>query len=102
MSTHEQKLSRAPAPQPQTPTGPRRGYRPTPIQRRLLRVALGDPDRAAEAWESVRESFTLDELERGSFELMPLVYQNIAQTCPDEPLLPRLKGIYRRSWVKNN
>lgn len=65
-------------------------------------VALSDPDRAAEAWKSVRGSFTLDELERGSFELIPLVYQNIARTCPDEPLLPRLKGIYRRSWVKNN
>jgi len=68
----------------------------------LLLVALSDPDRAAEAWRAGREGFSLDELERGSFELMPLVYQNIAQTCPDEPLLPRLKGIYRRSWVKNN
>jgi len=102
MSTHEERLSRAPAPRAETPAGTRRVYRPTPIQRRLLRVALSDPDRAAEAWKSVRESFTLDELERGSFELMPLVYQNLVQSSPDEPLLPRLKGIYRRSWVKNN
>jgi len=68
----------------------------------LLLVALSDPDHAAEAWKSVPEGFSLDELERGSFELMPLVYRNLAQTCPDEPILPRLKGIYRRSWVKNN
>lgn len=102
MSANEQRQSRASARQPQTPTGPRRGYRPTALQRQLLLVALGDPDRAAEAWESVPEGFSLDELERGSFELMPLVYRNLAQTCPDEPLLPRLKGIYRRSWVTNN
>jgi hypothetical protein len=87
--------------QPQTPPGSRRGYRPTVLQRQLLLVALSDPDSAAEAWKSVPEGFWL-ELERGSFELMALVYGNLAQTCPDEPLLPRLKGIYRRSWVKNN
>jgi len=68
----------------------------------LLLVALSDPDRAAEAWRAGREGFSLDELEHGSFELMPLMYRNLAQTCPDEPLLPRLKGIYRRSWVTNN
>jgi hypothetical protein len=102
MSANEQRLSRASAPQPQTPTGPRRGYRPTASQRQLLLVALSDPDRAAEAWKSVPEGFSLDELERGAFELMPLVYRNLTQSCPDEPLLPRLKGIYRRSWVKNN
>ena len=78
------------------------GYRPTGLQEQLLLVALGDPDSAAEAWKSLPASFSLDDLEPGSFELLPLVYRNVAQTDPADPLLPRLKGIYRRSWVKNN
>jgi O-antigen/teichoic acid export membrane protein len=99
----ERRLTRASGPKlQQTSSGPGRGYRPTALQRLLLVVALSDPDGAAEAWKSLPEGFSLDELERGSFELMPLAYQNLAQASPDEPLLPRLKGIYRRSWVKNN
>jgi hypothetical protein len=86
---------------PEEGRGPR-GYRPTGLQEQLLLVALGDPDSAAEAWKSLPASFSLDELEPGSFELLPLVYRNVAQTDPADPLLPRLKGIYRRSWVKNN
>src|SRR5439155_15549659 len=81
--------------------GPR-GYRPTGLQEQLLLVALGDPDSAAGAWKSLPASFSLDDLEPGSFELLPLVYRNVSQTNPADPLLPRLKGIYRRSWVKNN
>jgi PST family polysaccharide transporter len=78
------------------------GYRPTAVQEQLLLAALGDPDSAAEAWSVLPRDFSLDELEPGSFELIPLVYRNLAAARPDDPELPRLKGIYRRSWVKNN
>jgi hypothetical protein len=30
------------------------------------------------------------------------MYRNLAVAQPNDPELPRLKGIYRRSWVKNN
>jgi O-antigen/teichoic acid export membrane protein len=80
----------------------RRRYRPTSLQRQLLVVALGDPDSAAEAWKSLPGTFRVDDLEAGSFELMPLVYRNLAQAVPDDPLLPRLKGMSRRAWVRNN
>jgi hypothetical protein len=89
-----------------TPPGDKpSGYRPTPLQERLLAVALSEPGRAVEAWRSLPEDFSLDErheLEPGTFELLPLVYRNLASTCGDDPRLPRLKGIYRRSWVRNN
>ena len=78
------------------------GYRPTPTQEQLLVVALGDPDSAAEAWKSLPDAFDLDHLEPGSFELLPLAHQNLSTALPDDPELPRLKGISRRSWVKNN
>jgi hypothetical protein len=78
------------------------GYRPTALQEQLLLVALGDPDSASGAWKSLPDTFSLDELEPGSFELIPLVYRNLAAVEPHDPELPRLKGIYRRCWVKNN
>jgi PST family polysaccharide transporter len=100
----ERRLARARAESPghAARTSGWHGFRPTPVQERLLIVALGDPDSAVGAWKSLPDSFSLDELEPGSFELLPLVYRNLAQVTPDEPELPRLKGISRRSWVKNN
>ena len=88
--------------QANTRSGAPPGYRPTGLQEQLLLVALGDPESAAEAWKSLPAGFSLDDLEPGSFELLPLAYRNISRTNPDDPLLPQLKGIYRRSWVKNN
>ncbi|HEU5243078.1 MAG TPA: oligosaccharide flippase family protein [Gaiellaceae bacterium] len=78
------------------------GYRPTPLQEQLLLAALGDADSAAEAWTALPDTFDLDHLEPGSFELLPLAYRNLATALPHDSELPRLKGIYRRSWVKNN
>ena len=77
---------------------------PTAAQEELLVAALGDPVDATAAWRRVegRPGFSLDELERGSFELMPLIYRNLSSDGYEGPIMPRLKGIYRRSWVKNN
>jgi Uncharacterised nucleotidyltransferase len=75
---------------------------PTSLQERLLEIAIGPPNEAARAWTCVRPSFCLDKLEPGSFALMPLVYRALAGSGSNDPLLPRLKGIYRRSWVVNN
>jgi polysaccharide transporter, PST family len=79
-----------------------RRFRLSQSQERLLAAALGDPDDAVAAWRGLPPTFSLDVLEPGSFELLPLVYRNLAEAGYDDPGLPRLKGIYRRSWVKNN
>jgi hypothetical protein len=82
--------------------GLRGSFWPTALQEQLLVVALGVPDEAAAAWRAIRPRFVLEELEPGSFELMPLVYSMLAEAVPEEPLLERLKGIYRREWVRNS
>jgi hypothetical protein len=67
-----------------------------------LVVALEDrPEAAVHAWREIRPGLVLDELEPGSFELLPLIYRQLAQSGHDEPELPRLKGIYRKAWVAN-
>ena len=75
---------------------------PSALQEQLLTVALGDPAAAVATWETLAPRFALDDLERGSFELLPLIYRNLTRGGGEDPVLPRLKGIYRKTWVANN
>lgn len=74
---------------------------PTPGQEDLLRAALLPEKQAVEAWGRARVGIDIDRLERGSYSLMPLVYRRLSEAGVDDPLLPRLKGIYRHTWSKN-
>lgn len=76
-----------------------RSFWPSPLQHRLLLVALESPDRSAAEWQELQREFSLDESEPGSFELMPLVYRALLAGGGNDPLMGRLKGIYRKSWV---
>jgi hypothetical protein len=75
---------------------------PSPSQRELLEVALGTGEEAQAAWQRLRPTLDLDNLEPGSFALLPLVYQALVENGSDDSLLPRLKGIYKNTWVRNN
>lgn len=82
---------------------PSGAFWPSPLQEQLLICALAGPQEAVGAWREAAQRFNLDELEPGSFELMPLAYQNLSAAAhEDDALLARLKGIYRRAWVRNN
>jgi putative nucleotidyltransferase-like protein len=76
---------------------------PTPGQELLLRAALTPGPKALEAWEAWKADHDLIEsqLDHGSFRLLPLVYKNLVAMGADEPLMPRLKGIYRYWWCTN-
>jgi hypothetical protein len=41
-------------------------------------------------------------MEYGSFALMPLLYRRLESWQRDEPLIPRLKGLYRHAWYRGN
>lgn len=71
---------------------------PSAQQELLLAVALQDPS-AGRA--TLPTELSLDELEPGSYELLPLVYRNLARSETTHPLLPRLKGVYRKTWAVN-
>jgi hypothetical protein len=72
------------------------------VQRQLLVAALAEPSVAAAAWRLARPGFDLDRLEPGSYHLLPMIYRNLVDANEDDELLPRLKGIYRKTWVTNN
>jgi hypothetical protein len=74
---------------------------PTPAQELLLRAALGDRAEAVPAWERFFNENGVDGLPEGTSGLLPQVYRNLAEHGYRDPLMSRLKAIYRESWSKN-
>jgi hypothetical protein len=74
---------------------------PSDRQKLLLDAALLDGERSASAWRVLRPSFDLDKVEPASYPLLPLVYRQLDRLGIEDPLLPRLRGIYRRTWYMN-
>ena len=78
----------------------RRSFWPDETQQALLRVALGPADEAAARWDEL-QPFDVTTLAPGSYALLPLLHERLTAFAPAEPQLPRLRGIYRRTWYRN-
>jgi Uncharacterised nucleotidyltransferase len=74
---------------------------PDASQRKLLSAALADDPTALTAWRSWRESEDIENIDSASFRLLPLIYRRLKVLAPDDPLLSRLKIVYRHTWFKN-
>lgn len=77
------------------------GNRPTEEQRLVLHAALDDRGEALAAWQRWRRSVDFDAVDHGSARLLPLVYRNLGPDSFDAEVAGRLKGLYRRSWSRN-
>jgi hypothetical protein len=80
---------------------PAGSFWPDDRQKLLLRAALMQGDASADAWRSVRPALDLDDPEHASQGLLPLVYRQLDRLGIDDPGLPKLRGIYRRTWYMN-
>ncbi len=79
------------------------GLWPSRSQEQLLRAALLDGEAARQAWQQWRASIDPDgHFDRGSFRLLPLLYHNMHRLGVQDPLMRRLKGAYRMSWVETH
>ena len=75
---------------------------PTPVQRHLLRAAHLSGSVAIAAWEAWRSHVDLaGPVDAGTFRLLPQLYRNLHRLGVDDPLVGRLKGVYRQTWYKN-
>lgn len=75
---------------------------PSPLQEALLRVALMSDDAAREAWRRIRPDLDLDDLwDPEVHRILPLVHAALVRLGEDDPDLPRLKGLARRTWYDN-
>ena len=78
-----------------------RGTWPGPDEELVLRAAIAEDDRAIAHWDSWLLRNDIDRLSFGSYRLLPLVYRNLSRLGYDSPVMPKLKGAYRQSWVRN-
>jgi hypothetical protein len=67
----------------------------------LLQAALFDDERGVRAWDALRPQFDIERLEGGSLGLLPFVYEHVSARDPEDPILGRLRGVYRYTWSRN-
>ena len=81
---------------------PKQSPFPNPAQKLLIKSALVDIDNALSYWKEWKISVDFEEeVDHGSFRLLPLVYERLYQKGYRDELSGRLKGIYKRSWMEN-
>src|SRR5512134_956897 len=76
---------------------------PSTEQRLLLEAGLLDGHRAVDAFHAWRDSVRLeDDFSTATMRLLPLAYHNLHRLGVEDPLMQRLKGVYRHSWYRTN
>jgi len=77
---------------------------PTQLQELLLRAALLKGSDAVDAWKEWRSRVDIDDIDHldpGSYRLLPLLYHNLKSLQTEDPIMMKLKGVYRLTWYKN-
>lgn len=71
-------------------------------QQRLLRVLCVEQNDAAPVFAAWSQGADWEgHFDRGSFRLLPALYKHIESLSINDPAMGRLRGMYRRSWVRN-
>jgi hypothetical protein len=73
---------------------------PTDLQLELLALVASDDD-PRERWERLRLRLDLDRPEFGTYWLLPLLCERLGAAGIDDPMLPRLRGIRRKTLYLN-
>ena len=74
---------------------------PNREQEALLKAALLQGEECVEALREWESCSSMDDLDQGSFRLLPHLHHNLEQQGIDHPLMPTWKGIRRRAWYQN-
>ncbi len=68
----------------------------------LLRAAFAKPPESVRCWERWRHWMDTEaHLDSASFRLISCLYTNLAPRIADDPLMQRVKGVIRYTWVRN-
>jgi hypothetical protein len=77
-------------------------YWPDSLKQPLLRAAFLSGAAGRSAWDTWKSQVNFDDYaDPGSFRLLPQLYRNLQNQGVDEPLMLRLKGVARQSWLRN-
>lgn len=77
------------------------GCWPTPDQELLLRAALLQGEPALDSWNEWRRKVNIDVIDYGSHRMIPQLYRNMQRHGVKDPLMDRMKGVYRYYLYKN-
>jgi hypothetical protein len=79
-----------------------RRYRATTWrQELLLQAALVDGPEGAAAFARWKAAVDMEEMDRDSYCLLPLLYEALRRRGACDPEMTRLKGVYRKAWYDN-
>ena len=74
---------------------------PTAQQELLLKAAISEPEDASAAWNRWISQVDISTIDQGSYRILPLVYRRLGSQLESDPRIQKLKGVYRRTWYKN-
>jgi Uncharacterised nucleotidyltransferase len=77
------------------------GCWPTPDQELMLRAALLPRELALDSWNEWRRNVNIDVIDYGSHRMIPQLYRNLQRHGVKDPVMDRLKGVYRYYLYKN-
>jgi hypothetical protein len=77
------------------------GCWPTRAQELILRAALLQGEAALASWNEWLRSVNIDVIDYGSHRMVPQLYRNLQRHGVKDPLMERLKGVYRYYLYKN-
>src|SRR5262249_54730428 len=66
-----------------------------------LRAAIWSGERSLQSWEEWKQLVDFDDVDGGTVRLLPLIYRKLLAQNVQDPLMGRLKGLYRRTWYRN-
>lgn len=76
---------------------------PAPCHELLLKAALLDGDTAVHAFREWKLQVDFEgHMETSVYRTLPLLYLNLLNQQVEDDLMPKLKGIYRKSWMTNH
>jgi hypothetical protein len=68
----------------------------------LIRAAIQAEVAAIDAWQTWKtEVEDIENLDEGSYWVFPRLYRNLQRLGIEDPLMQRLKGVYRHVWSRN-
>ncbi len=80
---------------------PEGSWWPRPAQRELLRAVLLDRDDASDALDRWRRLVDLDDIDVGSYGLLPLLARRLSHLGSDHADDARIAGVGRQVWARN-
>ncbi|MCH8209006.1 MAG: nucleotidyltransferase family protein [Nitrospinae bacterium] len=74
---------------------------PTPAEEMFLKAAILEGEDGARAWQDWKSREDIHSVDYPVYRLLPALYLNLKKNAIEDPLLPKLKGIYKYAWAKN-